>query len=138
MPFRAEPLSLSEGEQQELQRMSLSRLLPAGDVFRARVILMLAEGRSYAEVQKRLNTTAPTISKWRKRFLQQRMDGLLQERHPGQKPSVITPQLQAKVLAATRRKPSRLLKNGCRKGSGSYFFFDSVSTSVLQRSRLCA
>jgi len=85
--------------------MSLSRLLPAGDVFRARVILMLAEGRSYAEVQKRLNTTAPTISKWRKRFLQQRMDGLLQERHPGQKPSVITPQLQAKVLAATRRKP---------------------------------
>ncbi len=33
------------------------------------------------------------------------MDGLLQERHPGQKPSVITPQLQAKVLAATRRKP---------------------------------
>jgi transposase len=105
MPFRAEPLSLNEDEQQELQRMSLSRLLPAGDVFRARVILMLAEGRSYAEVQKRLNTTAPTISKWRKRFLQQRMDGLLQERHPGQKPSVITPQLQAKVLAATRRKP---------------------------------
>jgi transposase len=105
MPFRAEPLNLNEDEQQELQRMSLSRLLPAGDVFRARVILMLAEGRSYAEVQKRLNTTAPTISKWRKRFLQQRMDGLLQERHPGQKPSVITPQLQAKVLAATRRKP---------------------------------
>jgi len=68
MPFRAEPLSLNEDEQQELQRMSLSRLLPAGDVFRARVILMLAEGRSYAEVQKRLNTTAPTISKWRKRF----------------------------------------------------------------------
>ena len=31
---------------------------------------------------------------------------MLQERHPGQKPSVITPQLQAKVLAATRRKPS--------------------------------
>src|SRR5947209_4888561 len=30
----------------------------------------------------------------------------MQERHPGQKPSVITPQRQAKVLAATRRKPS--------------------------------
>ena len=106
MPFRAEPLSLSEDEQQELERMSLSRSLPAGDVFRARLILMLAEGRSYSEVQERLNTTAPTISKWRKRFLERRIDGLLQERHPGQKPSVITPQLQAKVLAATRRKPS--------------------------------
>src|ERR1700756_530844 len=106
MPFRAERLSLSGEEHQELQRMSLSRSLPAGDVFRARLILMLAEGRSYTEVQKRLNTTAPTISKWRKRFLEQRVDGLMQERHPGQKPTVITPQLQARVLAATRRKPS--------------------------------
>jgi transposase len=106
VPFRAEALSLSEDESQELQRMSLSRSLPAGDVLRARLILMLADGHSYAEIQKRLNTTAPTISKWRKRFLEQRIDGLLQERHPGQKPTVITPQLQAKVLAATRRKPS--------------------------------
>jgi transposase len=106
MPFRAEPLSLSGDEQQELRRMSLSRLLPAGDVFRARLILMLAGGRSYAEIQQRLDTTAPTISKWRKRFLEQRMDGLVPERHPGQKPSVLTPQLQAKVLAVTHRKPS--------------------------------
>jgi transposase len=106
MPFRAERLKLSEDEQQELERMSLSRSLPAGDVFRARLILMLAEGGSYTEVQEQLNTTAPTISKWRKRFVEQRIDGLAQERHPGQKPSVITPQLQAKVLAATRRKPS--------------------------------
>ena len=105
MPFRAERLSLSEEEHEELRRMSVSRSLPAGAVFRARLILMLAHGCSYAEVQERLHTTAPTVSKWRKRFLERRIDGLLQERHPGQKPSVITPQLQAKVLAATRRKP---------------------------------
>ena len=30
----------------------------------------------------------------------------MRERHPGRKPSVITPKLQAKVLAATRRKPA--------------------------------
>src|SRR6201988_4335098 len=106
MPFRAEPIGLSEDEHQDLQRMSLSRSLPAGDVFRARLILMLVEGRSYTEVQKRLNTTAPTISKWGKRFLDQSVAGLMQDRHPGQKPTVITPQLQAKVLAPTRRKPS--------------------------------
>jgi len=106
VPFYAEPLRLREDERQELERMSLSRSLPAGDVFRARLILMLAEGLSYTEIQERLDTTPPTISKWRKRFLEQRIDGLMQERHPGQKPRVITPQLQAKVLAATRRKPS--------------------------------
>jgi transposase len=105
MPFRAVSVVLSEEEHDELECMSVSRSLPAGDVFRARLVLMVAAGRSYAEIQDRLNTTAPTISLWKKRFLEYRVAGLMQERHPGQKPSVITPQLQAKVLAATRRKP---------------------------------
>ena len=85
--------------------MCLSRSLPAGDVFRARLILMLGEGRSYVEIRDRLDTTAPTISLWKKRFLEHRIAGLMEERHPGQKPTVITPQLQAKILEATRRKP---------------------------------
>lgn len=58
--------------------MSLSRSLPAGDVIRARMILMLADGRSYAEIQERLQTTAPTISRWKKRFLSERVNGLIQ------------------------------------------------------------
>jgi transposase len=105
MPFRGESIVLTPGEQQELQQMCLSRSLPAGDVFRARLILMLAGGRSYTEIRERLDTTAPTISLWKKRFLAHRVAGLMEERHPGQKPTVITPQLQAKILEATRRKP---------------------------------
>jgi len=31
----------------------------AGEVFRPRLIMMLAEGHSYAEIQQRLDTTAP-------------------------------------------------------------------------------
>ncbi|HET9395002.1 MAG TPA: IS630 family transposase [Nitrospiraceae bacterium] len=105
MPFSAEPVQLTDDEHSELRQMSLSRSLPSDDVFRARLILMLADGRSYAEIQQRLDTTAPTISRWRKRFIEDRVAGLMGERHPGQKPSVITPALQAKVLEATRRKP---------------------------------
>ena len=85
--------------------MSVSRSLPAGDVIRARMILMLADGRSYLEIQERLQTTAPTISRWKKRFLSERINGLIQLRHPGQKPKLITPKFQARVLEATRRKP---------------------------------
>lgn len=85
--------------------MSISRSLPAGDAQRARLILMLAEGRSYADIQERLQTTAPTISRWKKRFLSDRLQGLIPALHPGQKPTVITPKLQARVLEATRRKP---------------------------------
>src|ERR1051325_1148849 len=72
---------------------------------RARMILMLADGRSYLEIQERLQTTAPTISRWKKRFLRERISGLIQLRHPGQKPKLITPKFPARVLEATRRKP---------------------------------
>lgn len=105
MAFKGAPVVLTEEEHEELRQMTLSRSLPAGDVFRARLILMLSQGCSYGEIRERLNTTAPTISLWKKRFLEHRVVGLLEQRHPGQKPSVITPQLQARVLAATRRKP---------------------------------
>ena len=105
MAFKAKPLTLTPEERNELRQMSFSRSLPAGDVSKARMILMLAAGRSYSDIQKRLQTTAPTISRWKGRFLAERVNGLLEARHPGQKPTVITPKLQARVLEATRRKP---------------------------------
>src|SRR5437764_1657577 len=105
MPFAGEAIALTADERLELEQMTQSRTLPAGDVFRARVILMLADGLPYRIIQERLDTTAPTISRWKERFLKERVSGLLEIRHPGQKPSVITPALQAKVLDATRRKP---------------------------------
>jgi len=97
---------LTEDERAELESMTQSRTLPAGDVFRARLVLMLADGLPYRTIQERLDTTAPTIARWRLRFEQQSIAGLLEIRHPGQKPSVITPALQAKVLEASRRKPN--------------------------------
>ena len=106
MPFTAEAITLTTDERAELEQMTQSRTLPAGDVFRARLVLMLADGLSYRTIQERLDTTAPTISRWRDRFEKRRVAGLLEVRHPGQKPSVITPSLQAKVLEASRRKPN--------------------------------
>ena len=105
MPFTAEAITLTAEERAELEEMTKSRTLPAGDVFRARLILMLADGLAYRTIQQKLDTTAPTIARWKERFQQQRMQGLLEIRHPGQKPSVITAALQAKVLEATRHKP---------------------------------
>lgn len=97
---------MTADERAELEQMTQSRTLPAGDVFRARLILMLANGLPYRTIQERLDTTAPTISRWKERFERQRVAGLLEIRHPGQQPSVITPALQAKVLETSRRKPA--------------------------------
>src|SRR6204780_4607718 len=105
MPFGAEPLVLTQQERQELQEMTQSRTLPAGDVMRSRMILLLADGVSYQKIQDLLDTTAPTIARWKRRFLPHRIGGLTEELHPGQQPSVRTPKLQAKVLAAIKEGP---------------------------------
>jgi hypothetical protein len=69
------------------------------------MILLLADGVSYQKIQDLLDTTAPTIARWKSRFLQHRISGLTEELHPGQPPSVRTPKLQAKVLAAIKEGP---------------------------------
>ena len=105
MPFGTEPIVLTEEEREELQQMTQSRTLPAGDVMRSRLILLLADGVAYQKIQHWLDTTAPTIARWKRRFLQHRIAGLMEELHPGQQPSVRTPKLQAKVLAAIKEVP---------------------------------
>jgi len=74
----------------------------AGYVFRAKLILALAEGASNNTIKLRLGTTAPTISRWKQRYLAAGLDGL-DRAHPGQKPSVLTARLRARILAATRK-----------------------------------
>ena len=72
MPFHGESM-LSEEEKGELEQMTQSRMLPAGDVMRARMMLLLADGLSYVKIQELLDTTAPTISRWKERFLKHRL-----------------------------------------------------------------
>jgi hypothetical protein len=78
-------LIVSQDERDELMCWSQSRTLPAGDVFRARVILALADGVSYRAIESQLHTSSPTIARWRKRFELQRMEGL-NPQHKGSRP----------------------------------------------------
>src|ERR1700694_2385841 len=104
MPFAAEPIHLSDQQRTDLNEIAQSRSLPAGFVFRAKLILMLADGVSFAVIKERLQTTAPTISRWKQRFVEEGLEGL-DTYHPGQQAVVLTPALRAKILAVTRRKP---------------------------------
>src|ERR1700691_3455231 len=96
---------LTRQQHSDLSTIAQSRSLPAGYVFRAKLILMLAEGVSFNAIKRQLQTTAPTIIRWKQRFRQSGLEGLYTY-HPGQKPRVLTPALRARILSATRRKPS--------------------------------
>jgi transposase len=98
-------LVLSKDQQAQLSSIAQSRSLPAGYVFRAKLILMLADGASFRTIKQRLQTTAPTIIRWKQRFRASGLDGL-DTRHPGQPARVLTSALRARILGATRKKPS--------------------------------
>ena len=130
MPFRAAAIVVSEEEREELQQMAQSRSLPAGDVMRARMMLLLSEGVPYRKIQEVLDTTAPTISRWKERFRAHGIAGLIEERHPGQQPSVRTPRLQARILAAIKNGPNDGSTHwSCRKLASRF----GVSKDTVQR-----
>jgi len=105
MPFQGEALRLTSRHRVEIEEIARSLSLPAGFVLRAKIVLLLADGFSYQSVADKLDTSTPTVGKWKKRFLQQGLDGLETHR-PGQPPYKLTARLRAKILNATRRRPT--------------------------------
>lgn len=104
MPFEGEPLVLAPQQRSELEEIVRSQSLPAGFVQRSKILLLLADGLSYQAVADKLDTSTPTVGKWKKRFVEAGLDSLETHR-PGQSPSKLTPRVRARILNATRRKP---------------------------------
>ena len=52
-----------------------------------------------------LQTTAPTISRWKQRFEQEGIDGL-DPRHKGSQPRVADAAVQARIARKTQQKPT--------------------------------
>jgi transposase len=95
---------LTNSELMELRRRANGRTDRAEDARRAQLILLLAEGHTWDEVSERVNCSRGFVASWSKRFIQQRIAGLY-SRHLGQVATVLTPELEARILGATRRAP---------------------------------
>jgi transposase len=98
-------LRLAPRERRELESRLRSQVLRAGDVQRARLILMLAEGEPWVSIQEVLGCSSAYIARWSRRFRQQRLAGLF-ARHRGRRVEKRTPKLEARILDWTRRPPS--------------------------------
>src|SRR6266851_4942851 len=97
-------LQVTAGERATLAARLRARTLRVEDVRRARVILLLAEGRSYTTIQAAVGCDARYVSRWRQRFLDAGLAGLY-SRHRGRAVQRRTPQLEARILALTQRTP---------------------------------
>jgi transposase len=77
------PLMLTQEEQATLERWARRPKSAQALAQRARVILACADGSSNTVVAGRLKLTMQTVGKWRSRFVNKRLDGLLDEPRPG-------------------------------------------------------
>ena len=76
-------LVLSETERKQLTAFSLRRKTAQALALRARIVLACAQGSDNKLVAMRQRVTPQTVSKWRARFVEHRLDGLIDAPRPG-------------------------------------------------------
>src|SRR6202008_631120 len=99
-------IKLTEAERMELGQRVSSRAGRADDAGRARLILLLEAGHTWAQIREKLDCNDAFIDRWGRRFDQDRLAGLF-SRHAGQQATTLTPALEARILDWTvKRKPA--------------------------------
>jgi transposase len=74
-------------------------------VLRSRIVLMCAEGLDNKKIARRLRTTPHTVGKWRSRFVDARLDGLLDEPRPGAPRTITDDQVEAIIVKTLESTP---------------------------------
>lgn len=93
-------LVLTQDEQVQLQSMARSRSISAALAARARIVLACAAGEANSSIAQRLQLTSATVGKWRRRFIERRINGLYDELRPG-KPRSIDDERVAELINKT-------------------------------------
>lgn len=95
-----QPLSLSEQDRQVLERWERRPKTAQALALRARIVLSCADGQPNKVVASGLGVSQQTVCKWRGRFVNGGIDGLLDEPRPGAR-RLITDEDVEKVLRLT-------------------------------------
>ena len=97
----AAPLQLREGDREELARLARRSSARAGEVLRARIVLLAADGVANTEIAARLGVARQTVLTWRARYLKGGVAALADAGRAG-RPRTIE---ASEVIAATLTPP---------------------------------
>ena len=101
------PLVLSAQERTYLEGQVRRHRVARSLSERCRVILRCADGLASKDVAAELGLHEHTVGKWRRRFLQDRCDGLLDEARPGRPRTIADDQVAAVIERTLRTTPAR-------------------------------
>ena len=99
------PIKLKRSDREELESRLRRRVLRASDAKVARLLLLLSEGLTYEEIKIRLDCGGDFISRWKNRFQEEGLSGLY-ARYTGRKVEILTPEVEARILSWSRKKPT--------------------------------
>src|SRR5713226_4036033 len=91
-------VSVTDDERSLLESWKRSHTTEQRLAFRARVVLAAAGGEGSASIARRESVRLSTVSTWRKRFAEQGIAGLQDERRSG-RPKTYGPVAEQRVLA---------------------------------------
>jgi len=97
---KAVELVLSDEEREQLEAWARRRKSAQALAQRSRIVLAAAEGLKNTEIAERLAITRGMAAKWRSRFAELRLDGLLDEPRPG-RPRTISDAHVEQVIVKT-------------------------------------
>src|SRR6266496_1830968 len=103
------PLSVTAEQREQLQSWSRRAKTAQALALRSRIVLLAADGLRNTEIARKQGCSLPTAGKWRQRFIEFGVDGLLDEPRPGtprklsdkQVEQVLTRTLESQPEAAT-------------------------------------
>jgi transposase len=98
-------LVLTTEENNELVRLTKRANVNRKLAFRARIVLACASGASNIEVAARLRTSDNTVTKWRKRFVESRLEGLYDEPRVGAPRTISDDDVEAIIVKTLETTP---------------------------------
>jgi len=129
MGRRFAPLELDEVERAELVSLASRRSTAQALALRARIILACTEGEQSKVVAARLGIDQDTVGKWRRRFAEHRLEGLLDEPRSGTPRTIEDARIEALIVRTLETKPSDATHWSSRSMARS----SGLSVSTVQR-----
>jgi len=126
----AKPLKIEPSQRVELERITATHTAAHRQVVRAGIVLRAGEGWANQHIADDLNVSLPTVRKWRTRFEQAGVEGILEDApRPGRPRTISRRKVESIVRKTTQKTPRHATHWSTRSMAGEA----GVSRSTVHR-----